>query len=559
MSEDDREEGLECLEKILSFCSDKDVCNLSVANNNCLHFITRLRERESFWKIRCEYRIWQDTNFRILLTTSYNDTWKIMRERLKNPIFVSAVRFGYLSIVRFYFRHNLYKSEYNTLLSDNLIVLACFRKHSEVAQALLESGKVDVTEGNRNTLEVAIESGYSDIVKLLLKNPKIQIKTSKYLQLARSKRSTDITMQLLKDGRSTYLPVPILKIWAIVGPITWNYFTYKGVKFHLFGDYHSKSEVVEKEIAKAKNEDRTITIRDLVHNISQRSVNEKQYVNFFLEIGQQGREEGTKYKNSLLYDTIKSLPTCTIPDKTRCDYTPYSKFHSTDVRGAKTIFGFFYTIITDKRIELSMLQRVFHTLRDDLKARSDIFWNMTVAKNNGKAIENVFRKRLRLADFVKESFKKGTDMHRIRYNIMAIPEDIRERIIKFFYPMYLDGVKNLISAIDDFDKGRIQSGLLDIQLPIMDAYTVARMFRSMQWDKDCKMIFAYFGALHTSNYHKFFLTLPETQTILDEGEFIIDVPFTTTYLINAMEKSDSTMQKVFNFKAEKIFGSELFN
>ena len=138
-----------------------------------------------------------------------------------------------------------------------------------------------------------------------------------------------------------------------------------------------------------------------------------------------------------------------------------------------------------------------------------------------------------------QTFKKGSKMHKIRYSLLQLDDDIRSKLYRYAFDQYSSQVSlmlrmfdqeyyiNFLSTFKDaisknpnvmipaagIDPSKINNSpqveitvpeiLVNISSILMDVYLLSRYFRSWNWN-DPKLAIMYVGAQHAESCSDFF-------------------------------------------------------
>ena len=309
------------------------------------------------------------------------------------------------------------------------------------------------------------------------------------------------------------------KFNKIVGPISWSMYNYNEKTIHFFGDYHIKNT----ESVNSKNE---ISMADLLINVAKSTVKKENKVNIFLEASHNESESEIQLVlDTDIMKTINLFSTSLTSKKEDSPYYPYVNFHSVDTRYelkdssnviGRGIFRVLksltnYIIENQERLICTLL---FLKIVGELKLRPNILFDIAVDKNNGKTVLDVLCKRTGVP-LENDWFKKGSNTHKIRHQLLNIDPEITKLIRDFFKVKYDTLINKIIDLSSDVIKNIHELDLLIgfIESSFMDIYLLARMFRCMKWDPKCNLFIVYVGNLHKDRYDEFFQNVLNTKII----------------------------------------------
>lgn len=361
---------------------------------------------------------------------------------------------------------------------------------------------------------------------------------------------------------------------AILGPVSYSLYLYNGRRIHLFGDYHKKLE----DLFIPRN---SITIQNLFVTIAERAAAEKKQVHTYFEACYRTNiEEKEKYpmttKDCYLSETTAAFASSLTINKEESKYYPYSKYHYCDIRCGVNVkdnssvpFGFLHHV--GKLIFLckeamrrghilivNKISGILSSIVEELKPRPHLLFDIIADKNNGKVIFEVLKKRVGFGEVVHDLFKTGTNTHKIRHHLLNIDSELSTKIRDFFREKYSVSMSLLLEVLSqerNLETMNKASDILeDIEVIFFDMYVLARMFRSMKWDPECKEYICYIGEAHKKNYDEFFETI-NLELLLNINQTPELPSLDTSVLLNL---GIEPRQRLESEKFREIFGENLF-
>jgi hypothetical protein len=367
-------------------------------------------------------------------------------------------------------------------------------------------------------------------------------------------------------------------IYKIVGPTSWSHFRYKGRNIHTFGEYHYK-------VNRTDYHDKfDMNIVQLFKYISKRSIDEEKTTNFYLEYRYAAKEQRpTVLKESYLKHVVDEFKPCLQRVKTKCPYYPYAKYHYVDIRHSSNnltilsyITGIPENITKGNQLQILKAMNIFEIIVRELKLRPNLLFEMYIDKDQGKKIYEVFLKRTGINVPISENFKTGTMMHKVRWQLKNIDVNMAQNIRDYSFKIYVEHINELITEmnnkwpvikneiiysqkLESFEifASNIENITIKIASVFMDTYYLARLFRSMEWDKKCKLFVTYVGDAHKVRYDDFFKSLPDMKLINDVNDPSVELGQYLKALSPELANIDIE-QHIFSTKLEKVFGEELF-
>lgn len=263
----------------------------------------------------------------------------------------------------------------------------------------------------------------------------------------------------------------------ISGPISWYYFKIGNTKFHFFGDQHySKAHNCQSQgIPCSKKDTKCTDFPNLLQKLFQRSVDKKEYVDFYLETPFKIKGEKTDPIDQLIMEYqethdpkikkaiekigyiesvyLKFNP-CFQVEKVLCPYAPYVRFHYVDLRqtvqadfeGQITLNNYLYLEKIDAIIqEMNMYFNAILALGSDNQKAKKLKSQITDSVDFVNSLVNKIL--LTGRTLYGESFNYNKELFRAMISSTDYPSDI-ERILNHL----LEGINPQSKDYQDFEK-----------------------------------------------------------------------------------------------------------
>ena len=284
--------------------------------------------------------------------------------------------------------------------------------------------------------------------------------------------------------------LPLRDVEYIIGPYTYDEFQYGRYNIAIFGESHLIRELPE--LSKKS----TLLFSDFLTSLLTQNADIN--YDFFLEIGYMSRDihpEAVYYMNTMVniiendfHKCLEIVKDCPYKNL-RAHYIDYRNKYRTEVDVVQIIYS---SLSLGKPNVERMMNAFLSKYRKIYEARQKV---IEAALQDPKIEKQLAHNPLRdeILSFIKMQIKKNDEEFEI-----FVKENKG-----YFEKTYSE--EKTTENDRDFWRDLLDSQFIYMLTPVMDLYTLARMFRSYPSGRDTENIIFYGGAVHAMLYKKFLL------------------------------------------------------